>query len=462
MISLIAFFFILSAGSVVCAAFYGKKYEEVLPVSSSVIVLILFVCGICGALSRGVMIVCAAAVLCYLLAAVKILRENYFYEALKNIVTPAFFLFAGVFVLLAYLNAGKMADGWDEFSHWANIVKTMVMIDDFGTNPQAQTAFASYPPGMSLMQYFVQKLYVMCQSGSYSEWRLYFTYQIFLWTYFLPFLNCKSKNKFSVGIVFAVAFFLCPLLFYQELYTKIYIDPFLGILSGTGLASVFLQDKKEVFYSARVLLSCSMLVLVKDVGMFFAVFLGIVYIVKYLLMHRDHSYQTGSVYRKSARLLCIPFVMAAVMVPKALWSYNIRVNHATVIFDGAVDLKILWKVLTGCDETYRRTVYLNFCNAVITRTVTIGNTSLSVSYLVMLLLLFMMLLFLCRYLGSRQPFPAGGTQAFLCILAVQALVYIPGLCVTYMFKFSGYEAVNLASFERYMNIFQTALLVLPL
>ena len=35
---------------------------------------------------------------------------------------------------------------------------------------------------------------------------------------------------------------------------------------------------------------------------------------------------------------------------------------------------------------------------------------------------------------------------------VELLVYTFGLCIIYMFKFSDFEALSLASFDRYLNI----------
>ena len=58
MVSLILWFVFLSSGSVLCAAVWGKKYEEALPVTCSALVLLLFLFGIAGILKTGVLFVC--------------------------------------------------------------------------------------------------------------------------------------------------------------------------------------------------------------------------------------------------------------------------------------------------------------------------------------------------------------------------------------------------------------------
>lgn len=68
------------------------------------------------------------------------------------------------------------------------------------------------------------------------------------------------------------------------------------------------------------------------------------------------------------------------------------------------------------------------------------------------LILLALLVMVCRAYG-RSCHPGRGTRiAVLCTVTVTALVYVLGLCVMYMFKFSEYEGVRLASFERYFRI----------
>ena len=80
------------------------------------------------------------------------------------------------------------------------------------------------------------------------------------------------------------------------------------------------------------------------------------------------------------------------------------------------------------------------------------------------LILLALLVLVCWAYGRTGSHDRGTRIAMLCTLTVTALVYVLGLCVMYMFKFSEYEGVRLASFERYFRIllltlWETALLM---
>ena len=57
--TLILFFLCLSSGSVYAAARWGRKYEELLPVTGCAIVAVLFFFGVLGLLETGFWAVCA-------------------------------------------------------------------------------------------------------------------------------------------------------------------------------------------------------------------------------------------------------------------------------------------------------------------------------------------------------------------------------------------------------------------
>ncbi len=242
MLTQIVIFMLLSTGSVLGATIVKKRYEEFLPITCSAIVLILFLFGICGNLNAGVYFLCILSVVLYLLSIYIIWEKKCLKEALKNIFTGAFVIFAILFCTLSFLDKGKLMVEWDEFSHWGDIVKVMVTLDDFGTNPDSHSICQAYPPGMSLFQYFVQKIYSICSGkNNFNEWRLYFAYQIFALSFFFPFLK-KLNNKNMFGIVSSgFLIFVSPLLFYHDFYSSIYIDPFLGILEGMGLVMIFVH-----------------------------------------------------------------------------------------------------------------------------------------------------------------------------------------------------------------------------
>ena len=75
-VSVILWFLILSAGSVYGAAMWKKRYEEMLPITCSAIVFLLFVCGIAGNLRVGAVITAVLAVMMYLLTVIHLMKTK--------------------------------------------------------------------------------------------------------------------------------------------------------------------------------------------------------------------------------------------------------------------------------------------------------------------------------------------------------------------------------------------------
>lgn len=241
MVSIIVFLLTISSGCVLGAMLFGKHYEVMLPISCTSIVVILFIAGVLGILKISVILLLLFSVVIYIYAAI-ILRNDKkrLKEVCANFFSNGFFVFAGYVVVCVWSTAGRYFTRNDEFSHWGDIVKVMVMLDDYGTNPLAESLYQTYPPGMSLFQYFLQKIYMlMSEEAMFSEWRCFLAYQILAFAFVIPiFSRIKSKRIMNI-ISIAVALFLLPTIFYQDYYYSTLIDPFLGIQVGAGWSAIF-------------------------------------------------------------------------------------------------------------------------------------------------------------------------------------------------------------------------------
>lgn len=456
MLTQILLFLVLCSGSVFGSSFYKKRFEDMLPITCAGIVLLLFLCGTAGFLKAGVSLSLGISLVLWLVSMIRLYRHHLWKQWRDTFLTPAFCLFAFAYLILIYINYGMMAAVWDEFSHWADIVKAMVAIDDFGTNPAAHSMFQSYPPGMSLFQYFFQKVYLMLNPKElFSEWRMYYAYQIFFLAFLMPFLRNLSFEDLSwkkIGgmITAAVLCFLGPMLIFDDIYIIILIDAFLGLIAGTGLAMIFLRKEKDWCYDLYVMMNIAMLVLAKDAGMLFAVFILIAYVIETLWL-RETS-------KKEKMRNCVGSVLFLVL-PKLLWSYNIQADQAYVVFSNPIDIGELLKLIFGIDKTsYRVEVVHNFFERLFTECFEISVLKIGIPYIVM----YAALLLLCFviYRKFRTNALEKRTQKIVVILlAAEVIVYVLGLLVTYLFKFSEYEAVGVASFGRYMSITLEALVI---
>ncbi len=452
MFSQLVLLVLLSTGSVFAASMFNKKYEEILPITVGAIVLTLFLFGIVGILNVGVYFLLVAAVILYILSGYKIIKDKTYKTLMKNLITPGAIIFIFAFVVLSLLNHGKIPDGWDEFSHWALSVKSAVTKDILSTNASSGLMFKNYPPGVTLFLYFVEEISIIFSGFkvTFIEWKMYFGYQIFALSFLLPiFKNIKLKQVWST-ILIAVIIALSPMFLFPNFYDKIYIDPILAVLSGVGFATILLSQKKDWIYFLSIFSVISMLVLAKDAGVAFAAFLFIAFVVD-LLLQKDN-------YTKMKKCILILTSFTFLIIPLLLWNLSIYINEVTRIFSEDIIFSEAINVFLGNDDTYKTEVLKNFTEAIFTGIVFFGNTEFGVTYL-HLLIIFCGGLYLLLHLNSKKSQFVFNPNAkyIVIILLVQTIIYILGILLAYMFKFSEYEAVGLAALSRYLNVAYTAI-----
>ncbi len=447
MISQIIIFAILSAGSVFAASVFGKKYEEILPITSGAIVLMLFLFGIIGVLNVGVYVICIAAIALYAYALFKVLKQKNYKSVIKKIITPGFIIFLLAFGILSILNYGKIPDGWDEFSHWALSVKSAVMKDVLSTDVNSGLMFKSYPPGVTLFMYFVEEISIMATgfSAKYIEWKIYFGYQIFALSFLMPVFKKVTLKQIWCTVCIGVVLVLVPTLFFTDFFTKVFIDPILGLLSGVGLATVLLSHKKDWVYFLTIFSTIAMLVLAKDAGMAFAVFLFIAFAID-LWLQKD-------LFTKKKKIIVIGISLAFLILPYLLWNFSIMINGVERMFSNDIIISDAINVFLRKDTTYRSEVARRFFNAIFTHTVTLGGVGIGISYFVLSSIFGTALYFLySKGLKMKGEDSFSFSKIPFVILIVQTITYIVGILLSYMFKFTEYEAVQIASFGRYMNV----------
>ena len=438
------FLAVLSSGSVFCASRFEKRYEQTISLGAMGMVLLLFAFGLLGMLDAGVVCLYLLSVLFYVMTAVRLIRKRNLRQLLKNLVTPGSVLFVLACVLLSLWNHGKVASGWDEFSHWVDIVKAMLSVGDFGTNPAAESAFQSYPPAMALFQYSLQKLFMWMNPGYFfSEWRMYFAYQVFFLAVLLPVFREVTFLQPVKLLLYGGIIFLIPLMFYANLYSTVYIDPILAILFAAGMVQTLLDTNRDGWRTAYVCMICAMLTLSKDAGFVFAMILGITYGADCLL---DKNVPVKK------RWLAAPLALAAAWLSKQLWTLELETSGAKLSFSGEIQWPVLLDVLTGKDTSYRSTLIGTYRDALFSKGIVLERLDLNISYITLGLILLCGLLLVWWLYRTYCPAQGKRWGILLGIAAATVPAYTAGLCVTYMFKFSQYEAVRLASMERYLNI----------
>lgn len=456
--------FVIEGLSLFGVSFFKLKNEYVIPITCMSMGVLLFLFGTAGFLRAGVYVLLALSAASVAISVWICARRGAWRETAGNLFTPAAVLFVAAYLIAGFCCAGWLASLWDEFSHWATTVKAMTYINDFGTNPAAHSIFPSYPPAMSLFQYFFQVIYQLFGDPyGFSEWRLLFAYQVYAAALLAPFLSIgiaedTSPVKRAITAVFRAIVILISLSLFDlsSIFHTIYIDSFVGIAAATAFVHSIAWQEKEcsVYRDLVVFLTCFTLVLSKDVGLLFAIFAVILNAVTHIRVRRSAA-PDGVKPRFDRRELCFWLLSAVcIAVPKLLWKLNIQLDHATVMFSAPYDFGVLISVFAGNDTSYRAQVFANYFSELIHGGIRIGD--LSMSYVLVLTTLLACVFFMTMYvqkglsmLENAQKKPS---NSYFTVITVLFFVYILGLAATYMFKFSEYEALRLASMSRYIGI----------
>ena len=431
----------LSSGSVLGAAFFRRRFEETLPLGCLGMALFLFLFGLCGALSAGFFVLLCLCAAAWAAGLIRLVRRGRG-EVLRCFFTPNFFLFALAFLYLYFLHRGRLASSFDELSHWADVVKGMTQTGVLNTDPLANADFQSYPPGIALFQYFAQKLALLCAPTSgFQDWRLYHAFHLLALSLVLPFLRDLDYRRLWAYPA-ALACLLAPSVLFDGFWTTLLVDPMLGLLTAAALAALLTKERSG-WRLAFVLLCTAALTLTKPIGLFFALAAA----GGLILTERPLSWRsfTG---------------LPAALVPWLLWQGSIRLHAASVAFSDRIDFSLLLRVLLGGEAGYRSAVRNNFLIGLNELESSGRLLGIVLSYPVLTLLLLCFTLFAGKRLSGQEPEKRPAFRRLWCLSAAMVPLYVLGLLVMYLFKFGEYEAMRLASFERYMAIPLTALWML--
>ena len=435
------FFAVLLSGSVFAAARFGRKFEEIIPITCMGIVLVLFLFGAVGILGAGVYAVLTAAVCFWAYGFWRLVRGGG-KQLIKSMVTPAFIVFCVLFALLMLGDYGMLSTGWDDFSHWQLCVRKMMELNDFAANPASGIHYQSYPPAMALFQYFFQKLHYMLDSlPQFSEWRLFLAYQVLMIAPAMPFFRGLRMPKAAFA---GVCLFVLPTLFIGQTYTLLYIDSFVGMLAGCGFLAVLSKDR-DGLHTAYAAMLCAVLTLSKDVGLYFSCFIGIAFFLNRLLTRGKEK----SLRRAGAALLPLICGLGA----KLVWKGILLKLGSKLVFSQPVDMIEYSKLFffrTG--GYYRQDCVEAFKRMFFSREFALPGIGVLTSYFALTLIFATALYALCGKLAQVQPERSKAVRAAGILIFAQLVLYVYCLGATYAYRFSVDEALDLAAYNRYMNI----------
>lgn len=319
----------------------------------------------------------------------------------------------------SWLFSGSMLTHYDNFSHWATVVKVMLGNDRMPNFEDGVILFQSYPLGSALFIYF------FCRIVGASDACLLLAQLIMLLSFLLCIsVHVRRENKY--GVIFLLLFGMWALTINVAVFDLL-VDTLLP-LSGVAAFSMiyFYKDcAGKLFLCVSPLLT--FLLNVKNSGVFFyiiCVFLILIYSGKYIRENRTR------------------FMLSCFAVP--LGTMFIWRKHVDLVFWNAMGSKHAMSLNNYRDIIAKKTME----DAVLIGKKVIKQAALWPGFWVLLFITFLcVLVFLNNVLRRHSK---RGELLFLFLTWTIYGGYVFSLYVMYLFSMPLGEALDLASWDRYM------------
>lgn len=426
---------------VLCAALFEKRMESMLPAGFFCIAVIGYVCGMLDLLRLSLWVILFFVLACYAVAIWWAWRRGQLAGLLRRVLTPAFWGYCALFLLVIWIDRGRMVFSYDEFTHWGDVVKVMCQDGRFASYDQTRSFFGSYPPAVALMEYFGQQVHMLLTgSSAMREDLLYMVYHWAMLSLFMPFIEVKKPLQTVLATALA---FLTPLVtFPSASYSQLMMEGYLSTLGACAVAYAFWHADGDWLDSVYLALMLCMLVLTKDAGLLLA--------VAALAMMVCVRIVSG----KRLRFCVLP--AAAVVVSRLSWQIHLSLGGIRPLqpsLSRPIVLSELIAVFAGAPEQqWRRDLITDYVGRFLENTYGLWMGDMKITYLSVFILL-LGGLFWWRGVCSEQTADLRKrATAMAGIFTVTSVAYVGGLLITYLFKFSRREVERLASWNRYIAL----------
>ena len=217
-------------------------------------------------------------------------------------------IYCSITALFIYLLKGVKLTHYDNFSHWGMIIKNMLLNNRFPTLEDRTILFTSYPPGTACFAYYV------CKYLGSSEGIMLFSQSIIILSSIYAVLAlCKKESKIDY-IVFlgATIYLLLGNIFIDQLLVDTVL-PVMGIAI-LGIINYYKNDSKKALLLTIPI--CSLLLLVKNSGIFFVIIDLIVWLI-YCVKNREIKQIIKSKY---ITIFLIPIIITTI------WKVHLKVT----------------------------------------------------------------------------------------------------------------------------------------
>ncbi|MDE9566246.1 hypothetical protein KKI93_19930 [Xenorhabdus bovienii] len=326
--------------------------------------------------------------------------------------------------------------GWDEFSFWGPSIRFIYDNNSLYTK-ESDLVFKTYPPAQQLLQYFAVNTF------GWSE-GIILKSQI---TFVLSCLLSATSGFFVKKSILQLIIFptsICLLYYFHFDLSSIYVDPLLAAIFAATLCSAFRNASTKGVIIFSILLF--ILTLTKQVGLIFSIFAIIVYFSNLILLSEPKSIKN--------KIYSFLFPMISVAIAYKSWSIYI------LSIGAKVDIVFPNKETLTSNEFISRIVstIINFISRINDGWYVYStNELLTLSLLKLISFLFLGYIIICLF--EKRQLRLNVLISGM-VMTTGVILFNLFLVFCYIFIFSEYEGVQLASFFRYSSSFSFPVLLI--
>lgn len=356
-------------------------------------------------------------------------------------------IYFGVLLVMWYAYGNHVVNNWDDFHFNATFARDMYVYNGMPTGWKAATGYKSYKP---FMQMFYN--WGFQATGGYNE-PLMFRYKSFLiYTTCLPLFSLVDKAKGIIRkIGIAVMAVILPYAFMFELVDSLSMDGLMGLLCAYSLVAIVFPKERDWFCYVKIAIGLISLTLVKSSAvMFTAICIAVWFVVELfeILWSKKTAESIEYVKFRNKRIMIFGGVSALTGAFWLAWKIFCDVNGNVTFLNNILDSHL--DNNSGLPWFGKDTI-INGIKQLFTLKMNLGSTGLTFMTVVLIVLI------ICIFLIRSDVFPK--VYHFIYFILFGAIIpYVAVLLYTYIYVFFEYEAIALASYDRYLGTYALALL----
>ncbi|MDQ0659469.1 hypothetical protein [Paenibacillus sp. W2I17] len=387
----------------------------------SSIACLVFLSGLAGQLFTGSLVILIAGLLLY--GGMLFLRLRRGASLRMSFSIFQFSFLAGTFVFLLVLFQNQLTH-YDNFSHWAIVLKQMLSTDAFPTPDSNLIDFKNYPLGTSSFIYYV------CRFMGHSQSVMLLAQGLLIFSCFYAMFGIVTEKKRFLLYAF-LGLGLSTLSFFNLTIriTNLLVDFLLPIYALAILAVIY-QYRNEIKKACIVVLPLAgLLTIIKSTGIIFAA-IGLIFLVYTWLKHKQKfDWKTA---------LAVVGTICGALIPYFGWSWRM----ATVFqgIDNKFDVATSG-IQAGKTPEQMREILWTFLKA---------STDLTTRPVIGIVI-FQLIAIAASVFAIVVLKKKWNLWKALIALDVVLLLYYAGILALYLFSMPLDEAIVLAGFERYAS-----------